>query len=61
MNRSQQYVQGHRAAWKEAVAWLHERAASMNDPNARAVLNVAADDLGRFGKSKTGPQQDDQS
>lgn len=52
LTRSPQYVQGHRAAWKEAVTWLHKRAAGMNDPSARAVLNVAADDMGRAGKRR---------
>lgn len=30
-----------------AVQWLHERAASMNDPHAKAILNSAAFHLGR--------------
>lgn len=32
---------------KDAVAWLHRRADSMNDPHARQVLNLAATDLGQ--------------
>lgn len=51
MQRSEEYTQGYRAAVKDAVQWLHGRADSMNDPNARAVLNVAAHDLGIEAKS----------
>lgn len=48
--RSSQYKQGHRAATKEAVAWLHERAREMNDPHAQQVLNSAAFSLGVEGR-----------
>lgn len=50
MARSSQYEQGRRNGVKWAVTWLHERAALMNDPSARAALNVAADLLGNKAK-----------
>lgn len=34
-----------------AVTWLHDRAEEMNDPWAKAVLNVAADGLGKDSRS----------
>jgi hypothetical protein len=46
MDRSEQFTQGYRSAAKDAVQWLHERAASMNDPHAVQVLNSAATNLG---------------
>lgn len=36
------YYSGVRAS----ITWLHQRAASMNDPHARAILNSAGFDLG---------------
>ncbi len=47
MSRSEQYTQGQRNAFKAAVAWLHERAGTMNDPHAKGILDSAAFDLGR--------------
>lgn len=44
--RSPQYLQGRREALKWAITWLHARAETMNDPHARAILNVAATDMG---------------
>lgn len=35
-----------------AVSWLHDRANEMNDPWAKAVLNVTANDLGKLGKDR---------
>ena len=40
--RTRDYYDGVRAS----ITWLHERAASMNDPHARTVLNSAAFSLG---------------
>jgi hypothetical protein len=45
--RSEQYEHGRRNAIKACVEWLHARAAEMNDPHARNVLNSAAFDMGR--------------
>jgi NAD(P)H-dependent FMN reductase len=45
--RSPQYTQGYRAATKDAIDWLHRRAAEMNDPKARDVLNSAAFSYGQ--------------
>lgn len=46
MSRNPQYLQGRREALKWAVTWLHARADAMNDPHAKAILNVAATDMG---------------
>jgi hypothetical protein len=46
MARSEPYMQGRRAGMKWAITWLHERAKSMNDPQAKAILDCAASDLG---------------
>lgn len=46
LDRSPQHMQGYRHAAKAAVEWLHKEAATMNDPNARAILNTAAFGLG---------------
>ena len=46
MARSQDYLDGFRAASKRAVAFLHEEAADMNDRSARNLLNLAADRVG---------------
>ncbi len=45
-NRSDDFKAGHRMAVRAAVAWLHAEAERMNDPKARAVLDLAASDLG---------------
>lgn len=50
MARSLQYDQGRRNAVKWAVTFLHERALLMNDPSARAALNLAADLMGNRAK-----------
>lgn len=44
---------GYRHGIQYAVTWLHHRALEMNDPWAKAVLNVAASELGIIGKSQT--------
>jgi hypothetical protein len=44
--RSSDYKAGHRAALRSCVAWLQAEATTMNDPNARNVLNAAAFGLG---------------
>lgn len=44
---------GFRQGMKFAVTWLQHRAQEMNDPWAKAVLNCAADHLGKEGKSQT--------
>jgi len=31
---------------RASITWLHSRAKEMNDPRARDILNVAANDLG---------------
>lgn len=46
MSRSEQHTQGYRHAAKDAIEWLHQRAASMNDPHAKTILNGAAFELG---------------
>ena len=51
--RAPEYDQGYRNGVKHAVAWLHGRALEMSDPWAKAVLNVAADHLGKDGKECT--------
>lgn len=51
--RAPQYDQGYRNGIKHAVTWLMRRAQEMNDPWAKAVLNVAADSLGKEGKEHT--------
>lgn len=44
---------GFRHGIQYAVTWLQHRAWEMNDPWAKAVLNCAADHLGKDGKSQT--------
>ena len=51
--RSEQYDQGRRNGIKACVEWLHDRAAEMNDPHARAILNSAAFGLGVQFKDQT--------
>jgi hypothetical protein len=50
VKRSSQFKQGRRNGIKWAVTWLHRRAAQMNDPHARLVLNSAAYAVGRHAK-----------
>lgn len=44
---------GYRHGLQYAVTWLQQRAWEMNDPWAKAVLNCAADHLGKDGKDQT--------
>lgn len=39
-------VLGYQRGVRACITWLHERAASMNDPHAKAILNTAAFNLG---------------
>lgn len=48
--RAPEHDQGQRDGIKFAVAWLHSRANEMTDQWAKAVLNCAADHLGKEGK-----------
>lgn len=50
--RSITYRQGQRNAQTWAVEWLHHRARCMNDSSARALLDVAAFDLGCDGSRR---------
>lgn len=45
-----EYDRGVRSGIKFAVTWLHNQANTMNDPWAKAVLDCAADGLGKEGK-----------
>lgn len=40
------YQRGYQDAARQMITWLHEEAASMNDPSARRLLNGAAFTLG---------------
>ena len=53
-SRSREYKQGYAAAWRAAVAWLHEQAAQFRDPDprARAIANSLAFQLGNHRKEK---------
>lgn len=48
-----EYDRGVRDGVRFAVTWIQSRAREMNDPWAKAVLNVAADHLGKDGKEYT--------
>ncbi len=52
MDRSEEYKQGYRAATKDAVTWLHERAKLMRDAHAIDVLNTTAFHYGQEAKRK---------
>lgn len=41
-------MQGRQEALKWAITFLHAKAETMNDPKAKAILNVAATDMGNF-------------
>jgi hypothetical protein len=41
-----EYQRGYQDAAREMITWLHEEAASMNDPHARRLLDGAAFGLG---------------
>lgn len=67
--RSHEYMMGYRAAWKDAIEFLHSKAKTFRDPDpkAKAILDVAATDLGNAkgwnrppfnpGKSEEQPSQ----
>ena len=46
MSRLPEYNRGYQDGVRWAISWLHERARSMNDPHAKAVLNTAGFNLG---------------
>ena len=46
MGRNTDYKNGERAGIRQAIAWLHSRAKTMNDPNEKAVLNTSAYHIG---------------
>jgi len=46
MSQMPPYKRGYRDGVRWTVTWLHARAAEMNDPHARAILNSAATNLG---------------
>ncbi len=46
MTRKPEYDRGYDDACRGAVAWLHRRAAAMNDTHAQATLHSAATNLG---------------
>ena len=52
MSRSRQFVDGWRHAEKSLVAWLYSRSNGMNDPHAKSILNVVADDFGKWAKGR---------
>ena len=60
MKRSQEYWQGYRAAWKDAVTWLDHRAHSMADHRAKTILHSAYFDMGqeKFSKKQQREPQD---
>lgn len=41
-----EYQRGYQDAARQMITWLHEEAASMNDPQARRLLDGAAFALG---------------
>lgn len=41
-----EYQRGYQDAARQMITWLHEEAASMNDPHARQLLDAAAASLG---------------
>lgn len=41
-----EYQRGYQDAARQMITWLHEEAATMNDPHARRLLDGAAFTLG---------------
>lgn len=41
-----EYQRGYQDAARQMITWLHEEAATMNDPHARRLLDGAAFKLG---------------
>lgn len=54
MARSQQFLDGWRHAEKSLTKWLYNLAGCMNDPKARNLLHVVADDFGNWSKGRYG-------
>jgi hypothetical protein len=46
MKRTPQYLQAYRHAWRDAIAFVADRAKEMDDPSARAALNTTAFHMG---------------
>jgi len=55
--RCQQYRDGRRNGIKACVEWLHNEAKRMNNPEAEAILNTAAFNLGTDLKSTKNPSR----
>lgn len=52
-SRSPDFLAGYRNAARTAVAWLHKRATEMGDPQAKAILDARAFEMGaafKYGK-----------
>lgn len=61
MARSQQYVDGYRAAWRDAIAEIHKRGDGMNDEKAKHCIYGIAFALGQlkgFDKLTITPSQE---
>jgi hypothetical protein len=52
MARSRQFIDGWRHSEKSLVAWLYNRSQCMDDPHAQGILDVAADDFGKWAKGR---------
>ena len=52
MTRMDEYARGRRDGVRWAIEWLHERGQKMNDPKAKAILDCAADNLGKDNSPK---------
>jgi hypothetical protein len=59
MDRRQDHIEGYRRAAKDAVEFVESYARKMNDPSAKAAVNVCADRLGTFLKRMTAPSERD--
>lgn len=59
MTQMEPYARGRRDGIRWAIAWLHEEAKKMNDPNARTVLNNAAFHMGNANSAKVAQARDD--
>lgn len=56
MSRSAQYMQGRAEAIKWAITFLHAKAEGMNNPSAKAALNVTATDMGNYTRDGSLPR-----
>lgn len=52
MARSRQFLDGWRHSEKSLVAWLYNRSRCMGDPHAQVILDLAADDFGKWAKGR---------